>query len=107
MNSLNLTKKALLISQIAVLFTALLADPAASQNLGSLYPSQSSRFFEHGNQQFEQETQLLKKDVEPVKIKLPQDLQQSQDWEKLHYWHQQQNLQHELNSTSDNEELSL
>ncbi|MEM8831082.1 MAG: hypothetical protein AAGE96_17250 [Cyanobacteria bacterium P01_G01_bin.19] len=63
MNSLNLTKKALLISQIAVLLTALIADPAASQNLGSLYPSQSDRFFEQGNQQFEQEIRLLKKDI--------------------------------------------
>ena len=83
MSGLNFAVKASLIFQVVVLGTTLSTDPALANP--SLRPidfndySQSRQFFDGGNRQFERQIELLEADLQPVKIKLPQNYNLPQD----------------------------
>jgi len=93
--------RACLIPQAAVLLTISLANPAMSLDIDSGNFSQSRDFFNKGNQQFEQEIKLLESNIEPVKIKLPQNFELPQDFKQPNSWHQQHKLLPEMNSVPE------
>ncbi len=100
--NLKLTSKSNLTISTVFWMLTLLVNSAQAQDLNLVFPNQSSQFFNQKNRQLEKQINILNSDLEPVKIKLPENYNLPQNFDQTIPSPKSQTLETAPNSITSN-----